>query len=156
MKVVYVETSAALRAILESGTTPEIEDAIIEADRLVTSRLSLVESARAFLRLRLLGEVPEEQLTRLSAEADDLWAHCDIWELTPEVCELAASLESDAFLRTLDALHLATFLRAQRDLEDLDVLLTVDDRLVSAVEYQRSLAGSFGPEDPGSADPRVG
>lgn len=142
MSVVYVETSAALRAILETGTTPDIKDIILGADILVTSRLSLVESARVFHRLRLLGEIPEEQLTLLKDEADDLWAHCEIWELTVEICDLAASLESDTFLRTLDALHLATFLRAQQDLADLDILLTVDDRLEHAVQYQRSLAGT--------------
>lgn len=147
VRVVYVESSAALRAILETGTTPEIEDTIIEADRLVTSRLSLVETTRAFLRLRLLGEIPEEQLARLKEEADDLWAHCEIWELTPEICDLAATLESDTFLRTLDALHLATFLRAQQDLTDLEILLTVDDRLERAVQYQGSLVDSSGPAE---------
>ena len=40
MSVVYVDTSAALRAILETGMTPEAEDCLIEADVLVTSRLA--------------------------------------------------------------------------------------------------------------------
>ena len=132
MSVVYVDTSAALRAILETGMAPEAEDCLIEADVLVTSRLALVESARAFHRLRLLQELPAESLVRLEAEADDLWAHCEIWELTPEICDLAASLESETVLRTLDALHLATFLRARQDLPDLEVLLTVDEGLQQA------------------------
>ena len=134
MSVVYVESSAALRAILESGTTPAIEETLIEADVLVTSRLSLVESARAFHRLRLLDEISNQQLISLRREADDLWAHCEVWELTTEICDLAASLESEKFLRTLDALHLATFLRARQDLVGLETLLTADDRLEQAVQ----------------------
>ena len=39
----YLETSVALRATLEQGTTPEIENRIAAAPVLVTSRLSLVE-----------------------------------------------------------------------------------------------------------------
>jgi len=45
----YVETSAVLRAVLESGTTPELEARLAAAPFLLTSRLSLVESARVLL-----------------------------------------------------------------------------------------------------------
>ncbi len=146
MSVVYVDTSAALRATVETGTTPAVEDRLIEAETLLTSRLALVESARTFHRLRFLGEIPEERLDRLKNEVDDLWDHCEIWELTPEICELAASLEAGTVLRTLDALHLATFLRARQELPDLEVLLTADDRLQQATEYQLSIAEADGME----------
>ena len=53
----YLDTSVALRATLEQGTTPEFENRIAAAAALVTSRLSLVESARALLRVRLRGGV---------------------------------------------------------------------------------------------------
>jgi len=42
-------------------------------------------------------------------------------------------------LRTLDALHLATFLHARQELPDLEVLLTADDRLREATQYQLSI-----------------
>ena len=56
----YVETSAALRAVLESCTTPELERRIEEADALVTSRLSLVETARAMHRARSTSRLKPE------------------------------------------------------------------------------------------------
>jgi hypothetical protein len=56
---VYLDTSVALRATLEQGTTPEIENRIASAPVLMTSRLSLVESARALLRVRLREERPK-------------------------------------------------------------------------------------------------
>jgi hypothetical protein len=93
----------ALRATLEQGTTPEIERRIGVAPVLVTSRLALVESARALLRVRLQGGVPESRARR---ELDALWSRCELWEL-------AALLAPDKVLRTLDALHLATFLLAR-------------------------------------------
>jgi len=124
----YLDTSVALRATLERGTTPEIEQRIGAAPVLVTSRLALVESARALLRVRLQGGVPESRLADARRELDALWSRCELWELSPAVCDLAALLAPDKMLRTLDALHLATFLLARARIEGLE-LLTADKRL---------------------------
>ena len=127
----YLDTSVALHATLEQGTTPEIENRIAAAPVLVTSRLSLVESARALLRLRVQGGVPESRLADARRELDALWNRCELWELSPAVCDLASLLTPDKVLRTLDALHLATFLRARGRIEGLQ-LLTADKRLEDA------------------------
>ena len=55
--VLYLDASAVLRAVLESGTSPEIELQIEQAPAVITSRLSIVESARAFHRLRTRDSV---------------------------------------------------------------------------------------------------
>jgi predicted nucleic acid-binding protein len=127
----YLDTSVALRATLEQGTTPEIEQRIAAAPVLVTSRLALVESARALLRVRLQGGVPESRLADARRELDGLWSRCELWELSPAVCDLAALLAPDKVLRTLDALHLATFLLARARIEGLE-LLAADRRLEDA------------------------
>lgn len=127
----YLDTSAALRATLERGTTPEIEGRIASASALVTSRLSLVESARAFHRLRQQGGIAAARLADARREVDALWHRCELWELTPTVCDLATHVAPDRVLRTLDALHLATFLVARRRVEGLE-LLTGDARLEDA------------------------
>jgi len=130
--VVYLETSVVLRAVLERGLSPDAERSIGEARYLITSRLSLVEAARALLRLRSRQALSEDALADATREIDSLWAHCTIWELTPAVCDLAAQVSPLRALRTLDALHLATYLLARRRLgEDLS-LLTVDRRLEEA------------------------
>ncbi|MGH6896560.1 MAG: type II toxin-antitoxin system VapC family toxin [Geminicoccaceae bacterium] len=127
----YLDTSVALRATLEQGTTPEIEKRIAAAPVLVTSRLSLVESARAFLRIRVQGGVPESRLADARRELDALWNRCELWELSPAVCDLASILAPANVRRTLDALHLATFLTARARIEGLE-LLTADERLEEA------------------------
>jgi predicted nucleic acid-binding protein len=66
----YLDTSAVLRAVLETGTTPEIESEIQRARALITSRLSLVESTRVVHRLRLGGRTDEARL------AEGLAASC--------------------------------------------------------------------------------
>ena len=129
--VVYLDTSAVLRAVLERGVSPEVERRLADARFLITSRLSLVETARAFTRLRLDG-VAESVLADAAREVDSLWARCTIWELTSKVCDLAAHVAPQMSLRTLDALHLATYLLARRSVGDQIDLLTTDDRLEQA------------------------
>jgi len=127
----YLDTSAVLRAVLESGTSPDVETRIQSAPALVTSRLALVESARALIRLRTFGTVTEAQLADAGRALDGVWSRCEIWELGREVCELARVVAPVTGLRTLDALHLATFQLARRRLEGLE-LMTVDERLRAA------------------------
>lgn len=127
----YLDTSAVLRAVLEGGTTPAVEAKIGAATTLITSRLSLVEAGRAFLRLRSTGQVTEEQLADAGRELDALWARCEIWEMTPLVCEMAGQVAPTKPLRALDALHLATYLLARRRIANLE-LLTADRRLSEA------------------------
>ena len=130
-KPLYLDTSAVLRAVLELGTTPEVEARIHSAPALVTSRLALVESSRALARLRSLGQATEAQLADASRALDEIWARCEVWELDRGVCDLARSVAPGTSLRTLDALHLATFQLARRRLEGLE-LLTADERLRAA------------------------
>jgi len=98
---------------------------------LVTSRLSLVESSRALLRLRQQAAVTETRLADARRELEALWSRCEVWELTPAVCDLATHVSPNRRLRTLDALHLATFLMARQRIEGL-ALSTVDGRLEDA------------------------
>jgi predicted nucleic acid-binding protein len=97
----------------------------------VTSRLALVESARALLRIRQQGVVPESRLADARRELDALWSRCELWELSVSVSELASLVAPDKARRTLDALHLATFLIARRRIEELE-LVTADERLRQA------------------------
>ncbi|HUN56695.1 MAG TPA: type II toxin-antitoxin system VapC family toxin [Candidatus Binataceae bacterium] len=129
----YLDTSAVLRAVLESGTSPEVEDLIAKAPALITSRLSLVESARALLRLRQVEQVSERKLADAQREIAAVWRRCELWELTASVCGMAREVAPFKGLRTLDALHLATFVLAREKIEDLE-LVTVDERLRNALE----------------------
>ena len=129
----YVETSAVLRTVLEIGASPEIETRLNETERLLTSRLSPVESARAFLRLRRLGELSETAVADAESAVRSVWTRCEILELSGPICDLAERVAPASLLRAIDALHLASFVVARRHIEDLE-LLTVDNRLLAAVE----------------------
>ena len=127
----YLDTSAVLRAALETGITPDVEARIRQADVLITSRLAQVEAARVFLRLRSADTTAEARLGDAEREVAALWARCELWELTAEVCALACQVAPTRSLRALDALHLSTFLLARRRIEGLE-MLSVDERLRDA------------------------
>ncbi|MCH7473660.1 MAG: type II toxin-antitoxin system VapC family toxin [Gemmatimonadetes bacterium] len=127
----YLDTSAVLRAVLESGVSPQVEQKLRAARALVTSRLSLVESTRVLLRLRADGRASEENLADAAREIDAVWNRCEIWELTRQVCETASQVAPRGSLRTLDALHLATYVLARRHIDGLE-LLSADTRLSEA------------------------
>ena len=127
----YLDTSAVLRAVLETGTTPVIEERIGAARVLVASRLSLVESCRAFVRLRAAGGIAEARLVDAERDVAAIWSRCELWEMTRSVCETACAVAAAQPLRALDAIHLATFVLARRRLEGLE-LLTADERLREA------------------------
>jgi predicted nucleic acid-binding protein len=131
-EVLYLDTSAVLRAVLERGVTPDVEAKLGAAQFLITSRLSLVESERALNRLRHEG-VTESQIADAGREIDAIWARCTVWEITAAVCDLAATVAPASPLRTLDALHLATYLLARRSIGGEIGLLTTDARLAAAV-----------------------
>ena len=133
MPALYLDTSAVLRAVLEVGTSPGLETKIRAAEVLLTSRLSIVESSRAILRLRRLGRLSETKLADAERDIESLWARCDLWELTPAVCETARRVAPSKLLRTLDALHLATFVLARQRISDLE-LVTADERLQAAAD----------------------
>lgn len=122
-----------LRATLEAGTSPEIERRIRSAPILVSSRLSLVESCRALARVRALGIASEDRIADAERDLGGIWARCELWEITRRVCEMACEVARHRPLRALDAIHLATFVLARRELEGLE-LLTADERLRASVD----------------------
>jgi predicted nucleic acid-binding protein len=129
--LLYLDTSAVLRATLETGTSFAIEERIRSARVLVSSRLSLVESGRAFIRLRAIGAIAETRIVDAERDVAAIWARCELWEITRSVCETACAVAATRPLRALDAIHLATFVLARRRLGALE-LLTADARLEEA------------------------
>jgi predicted nucleic acid-binding protein len=134
--LLYLDTSAVLRAVLETGTSPPIEARIRSARVLMASRLALVESCRAFARLRALGGASEERLADAERDVAAIWSRCELWDITRSVCETACSVAPARSLRALDAIHLATFVLARRRLDGLE-LLTADERLQEAAANVR-------------------
>jgi predicted nucleic acid-binding protein len=123
--VIYLDTSAFVKLIQGERETPALQQFLTERSgtTLVSSALLVVETRRT---------IPHTAPGQL-ARADLLLTRIDQVDITRAVLEAASRLP-DPSLRSLDAIHLATALQLDRDLE---ALVTYDSRLASAAGRQR-------------------
>jgi predicted nucleic acid-binding protein len=123
--VIYLDTSAFVKLIREERETPALQAFLLDrpAGPLVSSALLVVETRRA-----VLHEAPDQL-----ARADLLLTRMDQVDVTRSVLEAAGRLP-DPVLRSLDAIHLATALQLEGDLE---ALVTYDGRLAAAAGRQK-------------------
>ncbi len=132
MTTLYLETSALLRILFDQAGSGDLVRRLTKADHVITSRLTRIEAERAIIRLSL--DHPEVDRRRADVERDlrQLWARIDSLEMDAAVCELAGRLAPRSRLRTLDAIHLATYqLLRQRDASI--EMLTCDKRIQDEV-----------------------
>jgi predicted nucleic acid-binding protein len=102
--VKYVDASAVLRILFgEPGPTVPLAG----GDRLVSSRLVEIESARAVDRERLLGHLDDAETARKRKELSDLVARLDLAAIEADIVERAKSPFA-VTVRALDAIHVAT------------------------------------------------
>ena len=97
---------------------------------MVASRLVRIEAERALIRFGLAGPALERAIPRIRRSLEALWTRIDCLEITPEVCDLAGRIGPASRLRTLDAIHLATFRLVQKLDPGLE-MLSLDQRLLS-------------------------
>jgi uncharacterized protein len=123
--VIYLDTSAFVKLVRDERETSALEAFLRERPEapLVSSALLVLETRRAVLR-----QAPDQL-----ARADLLLTRIDQVDITRAVLEAASRLP-DPSLRSLDALHIATALQLDRDLE---ALVTYDSRLAAAAGRQR-------------------
>ncbi len=100
----YVDASAVLRLLFaEPGASVPLTD----GDRVVSSRLVEVETFRAVDRLRLLGQLDDQETAAKRKELADLVAMLDLAPVDDLVIDRAKGSFA-VNLRALDALHVAT------------------------------------------------
>jgi uncharacterized protein len=115
VSLVYVDTSALGRSLLEEPGRPAIERGLETFASHVSSSLLRVELRRLGLRLGLLDRV------------DTLLAGISLIPLDEQILAAAETL-TPSTVATLDAIHLATAVRLTEDGE-LNALMTYDKQL---------------------------
>ncbi|MEO8195464.1 MAG: type II toxin-antitoxin system VapC family toxin [Thermoanaerobaculia bacterium] len=133
-RVIYLETSALLQVLLEQGSHVGINEILADlehADRLLTSRLTRIECERALLRLAIERAATPEALSRVEQEMATLFDRVEVIEISAEIAELAGRIAPASPLRSLEAIHLATWQVARRLAPDLE-LVTADRRFAAA------------------------
>ena len=124
----YAESSSVLRWLLDEPHGDEVHRLLRDAEKVVCSRLTLVETRRVIRRAVtecLLDEVGGTVLLDALARAAAGWA---VLEMSRDVAERADGSFPVEPVRILDALHLASALLLRQALPDLR-LLSSDDRV---------------------------
>jgi uncharacterized protein len=116
--LIYIDTSALLRIVFPDGTTPALQRFLGRDPELVSSSLLQVEARRGALR----------RAPRRMPQVDVVLREVDVVAIDAAVVESAGRLP-DPVLRSPAAIHLATALLIR---EDVEALLTYDDRLAAA------------------------
>jgi predicted nucleic acid-binding protein len=125
---VYAETSAVLRWLFSEADGEELRHALASADKVVSSRLTLIETRRVVRRAEREGRINAAQsadILAVFAQAASTWA---VVEITEEIARRAEEAFPSEPVRTLDAVHLASALFLRQSFPDL-VILSSDERL---------------------------
>jgi predicted nucleic acid-binding protein len=125
---VYAESSAILAWLLDEASGRDVRRILIEAEAIVASDLTLIESDRVLVRAAVLGELTEAEAADRRAHLMSAASHWHVLRLSPEIVERARQPFPSEPIRTLDAIHLASALVARGMLPGLE-LLSLDDRI---------------------------
>jgi predicted nucleic acid-binding protein len=115
----------------EEGGAP-VSERLKNAERAVASRLVRVEVERVLIRLSLDQPKSLKQVVELERELKHFWPKIDFIEMTRDICDLAGRIAPRSRLRSLDAIHLATYFR-MRELDPNIEMLTFDERIMREV-----------------------
>lgn len=116
-RLAYVDASALVKLAVSEAESPSMFRWYTEAERVVTSRIGVVELRRAAAR----HEHDPDQVRLIAAATE-------IVELTPEIADRAVDV-GGSILRTLDSIHLATAMALGGE---VDAFVTYDNRLADA------------------------
>ncbi len=126
--MLYADTSAVLRWLFNEAAGTQIFNALRKAEKVVCSRLTLVETRRVIQRAiteRRITEAEGADLLAVFGQAAAQWA---ILELTTQVARRAEGAFPVEPVRTLDAIHLASAIFLRESLPELQMLST-DNRV---------------------------
>ncbi len=120
----YAETSAVLRWLFAERDGDVLLQRLRSADKVVCSRLTLIEARRVIRRAARERRISEAEAGGLRSQLALAAARWAVLELTRDVAARAEEAFPSEPIRTLDALHLASALLLRQSLPDLAVLST--------------------------------
>lgn len=148
---VYAESSAIVAWLLDEASGPDVRRILTEAEAIVASDLTVIESDRVLVRAAALGELTEAEAADRRAHLMTAASHWHVLRISPEIVERARQpFPTRQTIRTLDAIHLASALVARAMLPGLEVL-SLDERIRAAA---RSLGLQVRPGYGGASSTR--
>lgn len=126
--ILYAESSAVVTWLLSQERASEIGSTLAAAELIISSDLTLLECERVLVRGSALGDLSEGETASRQVSLRTAARHWMLMGFAPAVIERAQRAFPLEPLRTLDALHLAFALEAQRMVSDVRIL-SLDRRI---------------------------
>lgn len=129
--IAYFDTSAIVPLLIDEIGTRTAGDIWDRANRLVSVRLSRVETRAALAQAARLGRITSTHLRSSVRALEGLFDQVDMVAVDDDLIREAGDLAEAQGLRAYDAIHLAAATRV----DDLDLILVAGDRaLLAAAE----------------------
>jgi predicted nucleic acid-binding protein len=125
--IVYLDTSVVLRVLFREPNPVSVWGSWNKA---YSSRLWRVEALRTVDRLRLSGNLSDEEVADLAMDIQIVHETLSVHPVSERILQRAGE-SFPTSVGTLDAIHLATAL-AVRNIEEVDLFLTHDLQLSTA------------------------
>ena len=126
--ILYAESSAVLTWLLSQEDAAKIGSTLAEAELIFSSDLTLLECERVLVRGSATGELSEGEVTNRQVILRTAAQHWMLLGFASAVIERAQRTFPNEPVRTLDALHLAFALEANRLIPETK-LLSLDRRI---------------------------
>lgn len=134
--IAYFDTSAIVPLLIEEIGTRTAGDIWDRADRLVSVRLSHVETRAALAQAARIGRISSKHLRSSVRDLEDLLDQVDMVDVDDDLIREAGELAEVQGLRAYDAVHLAAALRV----DDLDLIVVAGDRALLAAAGALAMA----------------
>lgn len=129
MTLAYADSSVILRHVLGE---PAAFHGLDQFEKIYSSALLTVEVRRTLDRMRIHYQWPDAEVALRVRLYGSIAEHLHFVDLTPDVMERAAA-SFPTPIRTLDALHAATFLLLVEQFDDQWCFVTHDTRQADAI-----------------------
>ena len=127
----YFDTSALVKRYIKEPGSEVIDNTIDEANDILVSALTHIETNSAFRRLLAEEKICEIDYEKLKAELNKDFEDFTVLPISQKTLNKAYQTVDTEDLRTLDAIQLATIILESRK---IDQLVAADKRLLSAAE----------------------
>lgn len=134
---VFLDTSVIIAFLFDENSNHrelmKIDEVLRQSSFVIASRLLTLEVERTFLRARKMGVLDDHGLKSKRQLMRRNFSRMAFIEITREIIESASQIAPDSGLRSLDAIHLSTYLAVRQTDSDVK-LLTIDKKMLSALQ----------------------
>ncbi len=137
MKLVYLDTSALVKRYYRELGTKIVQELIINSSIIVVSKIAYAEIISALMRKRREGMLSMDDYQRVLAGFKNDWSNFYVViELTDDIINRTEGLIENYPLRGFDAIHLASALVFQDELNMDLTFICSDNRLLEAARRE--------------------